>query len=332
MRVAVTGAQGLLGRQLVSAALDGGAEAVLGLGRSPRSDDRFTHDLEWLGRRVPAPLPAALRPAAVDARYEYARVDLCDVDAVSAAARRFRPDTVIHAAAALRDEGWDRLVASNMNALFGLVRGFASQPPPKLVLTSTGSVYGAARGLVPFAEDGPTEPIEPYGATKRAGEDIARILAAEAGTPLVIGRVFNLIGPGLQDRHLPGKLASQISAIARGLAPPELTLGPLDATRDFIDTRDAAAALLALAAAPDPPQVVNVASGVETEVQRVLDLMIELAGTSDIRIDRIEGRRSDIPRAFADVGRLRALPFAPRHELRRTLGDMLSYFEAFSAR
>ncbi len=332
MRVAVTGAQGLLGRQLVSAALDGGAEAVLGLGRSPRSDDRFTHDLEWLGRRVPAPLPAALRPAAVDARYEYARVDLCDVDAVSAAARRFRPDTVIHAAAALRDEGWDRLVASNMNALFGLVRGFASQPPPKLVLTSTGSVYGAARGLVPFAEDGPTEPIEPYGATKRAGEDIARILAAEAGTPLVIGRVFNLIGPGLQDRHLPGKLASQISAIARGLAPLELTLGPLDATRDFIDTRDAAAALLALAAAPDPPQVVNVASGVETEVQRVLDLMIELAGTAGIRIDRIEGRRSDIPRAFADVGLLRALPFAPRYELRRTLGDMLSYFEAFSAR
>ena len=146
MRLAVTGAQGLLGRQLVSTALNGGAEAVLGLGRSPRSDDRFTHDLEWLGRRVPAPLPAALRPAAVDDRYEYARVDLCDVGAVSAVARQFRPDAVIHAAAALRDEGWDRLVASNMNALFGLVRGFASQPPPKLVLTSTGSVYGAARG------------------------------------------------------------------------------------------------------------------------------------------------------------------------------------------
>jgi nucleoside-diphosphate-sugar epimerase len=332
VRVAVTGAQGLLGRQLVSAALDHGAEAVLGLGRSPRSDDRFTHDLEWLGRRVPAPLPAALRPVAIDVRYEYARVDLCDVDAVAAVARRFRPDTVIHAAAALRDEGWDRLVASNMNALFGLVRGFALQPPPKLVLTSTGSVYGAARGLVPFAEDGPMEPIEPYGATKRAGEDIARILAAETGTPLVIGRVFNLIGPGLQDRHLPGKLASQISAIARGLAPAELRLGPLHATRDFIDARDTADALLALAAAPDPPPVVNVASGVETEVQRVLDLMIELAGAAGVRIDRSDGRRSEISRAFADVSRLRALPFAPRYELRQTLGDMLSYFEAFSAR
>ena len=75
------------------------------------------------------------------------------------------------------------------------------------------------------------------------------------------------------------------------------------------------------------------ASGVETEVQRVLDLMIELAGTAGIRIDRIEGRRSDIPRAFADVGRLRAFPFAPRYEFpRQTLGDMLSYYGAFSAR
>jgi NAD dependent epimerase/dehydratase family enzyme len=52
VRLAVTGAQGLLGRQLVSTALDGGAEAVLGLGRSPRSDEYITHELEWLGQAL----------------------------------------------------------------------------------------------------------------------------------------------------------------------------------------------------------------------------------------------------------------------------------------
>jgi nucleoside-diphosphate-sugar epimerase len=332
VRVAVTGAQGLIGRQLVSAALDGGAAAVLGLGRSPRVDDRFTHDLEWLGARVPAPLPADLRRSARDRRYTYERVDLGDVEGVSAVARRFRPDVVIHAAAALRDEAWEALVASNMTALFGLVRGFAAAPSrPRIVLTSTGSVYGAARGQLPFEEDGPTEPIEPYGATKRAGEDVARILAAETGTRLTIGRVFNVVGPGLQDRHLPGRLASLIAAIARGLAPPVLTLGPLDATRDFIDSRDTAAALLALASAQDPPALVNIGSGNETPAQLVLDLMLDVADVSDVQIERIEGRRSDVARAFADVRRLHALTFAPRYELRDTLRDMVSYFDAFSA-
>jgi nucleoside-diphosphate-sugar epimerase len=332
-RVAVTGAQGFLGRHVTSALLDAGADAVLGLGRSARDDHRYTHDLAWLGGRHPAPLPQAQRRAAGDPRYAYAAVDLCDADAVAGAARSFRPDLVVHAAAALRDARWQELIASNLQATLGLVQGFAAAGgSPTLILVSSGSVYGAGGEMVPFAEDGPVEPLDPYGATKRAGEDIARIAAAEAGIRLVVARVFNLVGPGLQDRHLPATLAASIAAIARGLAPPELTLGPLGATRDFVDVRDVAAALLLLAEAPQPPPVVNLASGVETPARLVLDLLLELAATPDVRVDWTQGRRVDVPRAFADVRRMAALGFTPQHELRGTLDEMLAYFADFPGR
>jgi NDP-hexose 4-ketoreductase len=306
---------------------------VLGLGRSSRHDDRYTHDLAWLGNRHPAPLPQAQRRAAHDPRYAYVALDLRDAAAVAEAARSFRPDVVVHTAAALRDARWEDLIASNLQATLGLVQGFgAARELPRLIVVSSGSVYGSGGAMVPFAEDGPVEPLDRYGATKRAGEDIARIAAAEVGLPLVVARVFNLVGPGLQDLHLPGSLAASIAAMARGLAPAELTLGPLGATRDFVDVRDVAAALLLLAEASQPPPVVNLASGVETPAQLVLDLLLELAGGPDVQVHWTEGRRVEIPRAFADVRRLASLGFSPEHDLRGTLGEMLAYFDDFPGR
>lgn len=331
-RVWVTGAQGLLGRQVVAALLAGGVEAVHGVGRTPRRDDAFPHDLEWLGRRVPAPLPGALTGATDDVRYSYTPLDVRDGPAVAELARCRTPDVVIHTAGALRDASWSALYGSNVQATVGLLTGLSKAGRPRLVLTSSGSVYGAGGGAVPFREDGPAEPVELYGASKRAGEDVARVLARDGGLPLVQARVFNLIGPGLQDRHLPAVLAAKLAAIARRLAPPVLSLGPLTATRDFVDVGDAARALVLLAGAPAPAPLYNVASGVETPVQAVLDGLLRAAGLDGVvRVDPRPGRPTDVPRACADLRHLRALGFRPEPDLTRTLGMMLRYFDSFPA-
>ena len=56
--------EGFVGRYVVARLLssDGSVE-VLGIGRSPRSDDAFTHSVRWAARRVVAPLPDAMRSA-----------------------------------------------------------------------------------------------------------------------------------------------------------------------------------------------------------------------------------------------------------------------------
>jgi nucleoside-diphosphate-sugar epimerase len=126
-------------------------------------------------------------------------------------------------------------------------------------------------------------------------------------------------------------LAGRLNAIARGLAPAELRLGPLSATRDFVDVRDAARAVVLLATASKAAPVVNVGSGRETPVRVVLDLLLELAGMPQVRVSCAQGRRTDVPRSCADVRRLAGLGFVARHELPSTLREMLRYFDSFPA-
>lgn len=327
-RVLVTGAQGFLGRHLVAHWLAVRPDpTLLGVGRSPQLDSQFTYDLAWCGRRVPAPLPVYLRGPSAPAA-GYSRLDLGDEGAVEGALQGFRPDVVVHAAAALRDSDWGSLLQANVQTVMVLVQALRKIPaPPRLVLVSSGSVYGPADPL-PLPEIDATTPMEMYGASKRAAEDVARIGCRDAGIELVRARVFNLIGPGLQDRHLPAALAGQLAAIAGGRVPPRLEVGPLETTRDFVDVRDAAAALLTLAETGTPGRVYNVASGVESPVSSVLDEMLRRTGLEDrIEVVRRAGRPADMSRAVADVSGIRALGVPPGRPLGASVADLLHYYE-----
>lgn len=326
--VLVTGAQGLLGRHLVALALDRWPGArIVGLGRSPQRDDAFTHSLSWLDEPVSAPLPAELRRAALHDRYSYLAQDLRDREALVQVVARVAPDVVVHAAAALRDEPWERLIAANLDAPAALVSALRTLPTrPRMVLVSSGSVYGAGDGDPPFSETACGRPMDLYGVTKRAAEDAVRVLADKGGLTVRVARVFNILGPALQERHLPAALACQVAAMVCGRRPPVLRVGPLTATRDFIDVRDAAGACLLLADAD--PGVYNVGSGIETPVRAVLDLVLDRTGLADrVTVHETPATRAaDLPRSCADVRRLRRLGPRPAHDLATTLAQMVDYY------
>jgi GDP-4-dehydro-6-deoxy-D-mannose reductase len=293
----------------------------------------FTHELWWAGRSVRAPLPSALRDVAFDPRYDYEPADATDPEAVSAVLRAFRPDVVVHCASALRDDPWQQLVRSNIQSVIGLVEAIAgsARPPPRLVLVSSGSVYGAKDPeALPLEETDPCVPLDLYAASKLAAEDIARILTLEHDVPLVRARVFNLLGPGLHDRHFPASVAGRISAITRGMARGPLQVGRLDTTRDLVDVRDASRGLLILAerAPTGPASLYNVASGRETPIRTVLDELLGLGGVGrDVVEQDVTPRTVDVPRSYADIGRARALGFEPNVSLVDSLSQMLRYYD-----
>jgi GDP-4-dehydro-6-deoxy-D-mannose reductase len=323
------GAQGLLGRVLAARWLgQHRGSRVVGVGRGPRSDDGYPFDVGWRGRRVPAPVPPELVETLRSPRYRYVRCDAADREALAALLARARPAVVVHAAAALRDSPWPQLSRSNIDTVAALLAAAAGQrSPPRLILVSSGSVYGPADPL-PFRETEATTPIELYGVSKRAGEDVGRVLAERHGVALVRARVFNLVGPGLQDRHLPAALAGQLAAVRAGAAEPVLRMGPLTSTRDFLDVRDAADALLVLAARGEPGRAYNVASGVETPARDVLDTLLALSGLEGaVRVAHLAGRPVDLPRAVADVSALRALGVPAARPLSEPLAALLDWYD-----
>jgi nucleoside-diphosphate-sugar epimerase len=327
-RFLVTGAQGFLGRYLVHALLTNyPAATVLGVGRSPATPEYFTHSLSLADRCFRAPVPAYLRPTSD--RYRYYSLDLLDPLATKSLLGEFAPDVIFHLASGLRGDSVDRLMRSGVEASVRLMEAIESLtgPRPRVLLCSSGAVYGAVpEPLLPITEDCPTKPADLYGVSKLATEQACRVLAEQYAIPVSYARIFNLVGPGQDERHVCGRFVAQAAAISRGLQSPELQTGALQTTRDFIDVRDCARALLVLAAAGLPGEIYNVASGIETSVASILDTVLEQAGLKD-RV-HIVCRQDDggIRRHYASAARAARLGFRSQLALRESLKDIREYY------
>src|SRR5262245_57039032 len=144
-RFLITGAQGFVGRYLISHLLQATGEGheVLGLGRSSRLDEVFSHSISWGRRSIRAPLPEELRILRDEPRYHYACADIRQPDQLDRLLRAFSPDVVIHLASGLRDDPSDFLFRTNVEGTICLVQALADAGInlSKLVICSTGGVY-----------------------------------------------------------------------------------------------------------------------------------------------------------------------------------------------
>ena len=275
MRLLITGISGFIGGSVGRYAA-GAGHVVMGTGRADEA-------------------PAA----------RYTRcVSVADFTAVI---REFRPDVVLNAAGTasvgasvddpLRD--FHGSVQTCVDVLDAVRR---SGNRPLVVIPSSAAVYGNPASL-PVSEDAELQPISPYGFHKAACELVAREYAECFGLQVLVCRFFSVFGPA-QQRLLVWELYQQ-------LAGPENIAwlsGTGEETRDFLYIDDLAAALLALVEKSSHQySVVNVASGVETSVLDLGEMIREaVAPEKEIRC-RSEQRKNDPLRWRADIARLQTL-------------------------
>lgn len=325
MRYLITGAQGFVGRYLTERLLRAPDAEVLGIGRSPMLTGAFTHCITLAGGKRRAPFPASL---VIDARrYHYRAVDILDQAALSAQIDAYRPDVIVHLASGLWGDDPAKLAATNVGGIVSLIAAAAAAncAAARLVIGSSGAIYGIPDSL-PISETAVARPAEIYGVSKLIAEKAALAAARSTGMAVMFGRIFNVIGPGADERHAPARFAEQVTAIVRN---PEqaLEVGDLDTTRDFIDVRDVAEALFILAERGVGGEAYNVGSGVETRLTTILSGLVDRAQI-DPRILRSHFRKADIPRHVASIERLRSLGFVPSVTLDDSLTEMLDYYAA----
>ena len=295
MRVLVTGASGFAGRHVLAALAAAGHEPI-GLGGP--------HD----------PPPA---------------LDLLDADAVRAAVTRAAPDAVIHLAgqAFVPPSIADPLTTLAVNATgtaFLLEAVRAARRPIRTLVVSSAEVYGRQRPeRMPLDENVPVRPENPYAASKVAAETYAGVWARLYELDVVIARPFNHIGPGQDGRFVVPSFARQLADIAGG-APAVLSVGNLEAERDFLDVRDVAGAYVALLANGRPGGVYNVSSGQTVAIREVLRQLITIARVPvEIRDDPERLRPADVPVFCGDATKLRAeTGWAPQLSLAASLRDI----------
>lgn len=328
--VMVTGAQGFVGRYLVARIFQRWPGVrVVGLGRSDLLCS-FSHHVGPEGLAVPAPLPNELAHINADCRYKYVSLDLNDSENLIELIRSEQPAVIFHLATMLRDSDPESLESSNVAATETLANAVINCPDlrPRIILGSTGGVYGKPRSL-PVAESEPYSPQGAYADSKARAEKIACRAAKEHDLDLTIGRIFNPIGPGLDERHLPAFLASQLAQIIRGCLPPIVRFSPLTTTRDFVDVHDVVEALCILAATGQTRQAYNIGSGRETKTKEIWDQLLAIAtdnGLPDIEVRVGSPRAVDVPRHFAAIDKIRSLGFTPTRALRSSLDSLLLWY------
>jgi UDP-glucose 4-epimerase len=145
--------------------------------------------------------------------------------------------------------------------------------PPLLVFVSSAAVYGTAE-TVPMDEDHPLHPVSPYGVSKLASEQYIRLYSELHGLSAVSARPFSVYGP--RQRKLV--VYDLLRRLAEGEDPLRVAGSP-DLSRDFVWVGDAVKGLLTLAhEAPAEGEAYNLASGVETTLGELVELLIEQVG------------------------------------------------------
>lgn len=330
-RFLVTGAQGFLGRHVVQALLTSYPRAqVLGIGRSPYAPDFFTHSLRWAGRSLRARVPAYLRSTVDLARYHYEALDLCSGAATEKVVCEFEPEVVFHLASGLKGDPVDYLMRNGVEGTVRLLEalGRLNKSQVRFLYSSSCGIYGQVpEHLLPIREDVAASPTDLYSVSKLASEYACRILCEKNGIAGVYARLFNLVGPGQDERHVCGRLAAQVAAISLGLQTPLLEIGDMQTTRDFIDVRDCARAIVLIAENGMPSEIYNVASGEETAIASVLCTMLGQAGLRE-SVTTCTSRElsGGARRHYASTARLSGLGFRPERSIRDSLGDLLKYY------
>lgn len=295
-RVTVTGAGGMIGRRVVEALQQRGYN-VTGLRRSD--------------------------------------ANLTNRDATNNAFDQARPELVIHLAARVAGLGGNlaapgRMFYDNILINTNVIEAARLAGARKVVAVGSTAVYSDIVPL-PMREDdiwlGPPHGSEaPYGNAKRAMLAQLEAYKLEYGLDYAYATLTNSFGPDdTFDEEHGHVMPSLISKFHRAIQNNEdVTIwGSGTPQRDFIYSKDAAAALVIIM--ESGAGTINVASGKETSVRNLVNLMAEIAGFRGQLLWDSTKPDGQALRKY-DISRLSALGFTPRYDLRAAIAETFDWY------
>jgi UDP-glucose 4-epimerase len=301
MKVFVTGGAGFIGSHVVDYLMSLGHQVVV-------LDNLCSGRDHWRGQ---------------NRRPMLSIIDLLDRNALSAVFSQYQPDVVFHLAAhhyiPFCDQNPTAAYDLNVSGTLNVLGEASKSGVHRVFFASTADVY--APSPRPHTEDDALGPFTVYGRTKLIGEMICRGVVDWGWRPnLLIGRIFNAVGLRETNPHLVPEVIGQI---ARGV--PELRLGNLYPTRDFVDLPTQARAIVDATFAIHGIETANIGSGVAVSVGEMIDLILsEAAQDIKVVVDPKKARAAERSNLCGSTDRLRAfIGYAPEPASRNTIRTIL---------
>ena len=271
-RCLISGGAGLVGSHIADLLVREGAGEIVVLDNLVRGS---RHNLEWAMANGPVRLVVG---------------DIRDRDAVAAAMRGV--DVLFHQAAIRITQCAEepRLALEVLvDGTYNVLEAAQQAGVRKVVAASSASVYGMADHFPTTESQHPYDNRTIYGAAKTFNEGMLRSFAEMYGMDYVALRYFNVYGPRMDVHGVYTEvLIRWMERIASGRPP--LIFGDGSQTMDFVYIEDIARANVLAAKSDATDEVFNVASGTETSLRELAELLMRVMG-ADLGIEHAPERK-----------------------------------------
>jgi UDP-glucose 4-epimerase len=250
--------------------------------------------------------------------------DILHADILSAAVKESQ--MVVHLAALWLLQCYDYPASAfevNVRGTFNVLEACREHAIERLVYSSSASVYGDAVEI-PMTEEHPFNNRTFYGATKIAGEAMARAYNDRYGLDYVGLRYMNVYG-ARQDYKgtYIAVIMKMLDRLDQGLPP--VLYGDGSQAYDFIYVQDCARANVCALKSDATDRFYNVGSGTRTSLRELAELILEITGSpAQIQYEPqgktfVTNRIGSTDAAAADLG------FRTTVELRRGLERLIEW-------
>ncbi|MCM3409933.1 GDP-mannose 4,6-dehydratase [Metabacillus litoralis] len=310
MRVLITGANGFVGRHLLKELYKNNNESILAV--------RNVSDSYWLEQFGSIVL-----------------LNILDEDNVYKTIINYKPQVIIHLAAISNvgyswgnpKETFETNVIGSLNIMKAIIK---SKLDIKLINIGSSEEYGlTAKKKEILNELDTCLPQNPYAISKLSSSSLLIQLAKKHGINLIHARPFNHFGPGQNVGFVVSDFAYQIAEIKKGNKKPIISVGNLNAKRDFTDVRDVVNAYLLIINKDMETGIYNICSGTARKISSIVDELILLSGVEiDIKIDKNKYRPLEVESFMGSSAKIKeATSWNLSYNFTDSLRDTLTWWE-----
>ena len=314
-RVLVTGVTGFVGSHLVDYMLERGDCEIVGIQRWRSRTENIEH---------------------FSGRITLLECDLRDASSTRDTLEKVRPDWIFHLAAqSFVPTSWTAPTESLSTNILGQVNLFEAVRKLgmecRIQIACSSEEYGLVMpDELPILETNPLRPLSPYAVSKVGQDLLGYQYWMSWKLDCVRTRGFNHEGPRRGPVFVASDFAKQIADIEKNRRPPVMSVGNLEAKRDFTDVRDMVRAYWLALEKCEPGEVYNICTGAAWTIRRLLEELLSMTKVRiEIRQDPGRLRPSDVPVLIGDNAKfVKATGWQPTIPFEQTLLDMLEYWRA----
>jgi GDP-4-dehydro-6-deoxy-D-mannose reductase len=304
MKALIFGVNGFAGRYLAQEFLNAGYQV-------------YGSDIQ----RIPVPLQ----------NVQFKMLDFMDSEAVFQLVSEVEPDMIVNLAAVSSvGMSWElpqKTMMINVVGALNILEAAKRQSIMSKVLLIGSSEQYQSSG-VPINEQTPLDYNNPYGISKVAQEQFAKLYRKQYGLKVYCVRPFNHTGVGQKESFVLASFCKQAAEIERSGKTGVIWTGNLAVERDFCHVKDVVRAYRMILEDGNPDTVYNIGSGKAYWLEKLLKYIISLC-KQEIKIEIMPERirPADTPTVCCDYSLLKQeLGWKPEYTVFDALKEMFNHF------